>query len=359
MSQHVTVLFVGETWKGSSARSLRECLERLANVTVLEIGEDHYVPKYRSLPLRLANRAVHRLQQRELSVEITNVLATQRPNALVIYKGGQVPKHVVLRAKASGVLTVNVYPDYSPHNQGGELRETIGEYDLVISTKPFHPPKWHSVYGYDNSCVCVPHGYDPAVHYWPDPPGESTADVVLVAAWRPEYHRLMVEFAEQSRGDNLTVSVAGLGWEAHNAAFPKEWQFSPAVFGRAYGQFLRQGRIVLAPVTREVVVHGKVQPGDEDTTRSYELAAAQCFFLHRRTSYAQTLYDERAEVPMWDDARELAALVRHYLPLATRRREMAAAAHARAVPAYSIPKRAISVMDHIRTALTNREARAL
>ena len=105
---------------------------------------------------------------------------------------------------------------------------------------------------------------------------------------------------------------------------------------------------------REVVINGKRQPGDEDSTRTYELAAAQCFFLHRRTDYVQTVFDERTEVPLWDDARELAALVRHYLPRDRERRMMAAAAHARAVPEYSVPNRAAQVMAHVRAQLAAR-----
>jgi spore maturation protein CgeB len=121
--------------------------------------------------------------------------------------------------------------------------------------------------------------------------------------------------------------------------------------GRAYGEWLRRGRIAIAPVHQEMAIRGVRQPGDQDTTRTYNLAAAFCFFLHRRTPYVQTIYDEITEVPMWDDAEELAILIRKYLVLEDERRAMAVRAHARAVPAYSIPIRAEQIVHYVEAAL--------
>ena len=110
---------------------------------------------------------------------------------------------------------------------------------------------------------------------------------------------------------------------------------------------MRRGKVVIAPVHTEVVVNGIQQPGDEDTTRTYELAAAGCFFLHRRTPFVQTVYEEASEVPMWDTPQELAKLVRRWLPDEIGRRAFAIKAHARAVPAYSIPQRAANILQQI------------
>ena len=99
------------------------------------------------------------------------------------------------------------------------------------------------------------------------------------------------------------------------------------------------------------MTNGVHQPGDEDTTRTYELAAMGCFFLHRRTNFVQTIYDQAIEVPMWDNAEELAALVQQYLPLELERKAMAARAHARAVPEYSIPNRAVQVLEQVKLAM--------
>lgn len=343
----IKILFVGETWKGSSARSLCEALAVLPDVYMDELGEDHYFPKGKSLVVRGTNRLLRRWHRAELTREIAAKISALQPDVLMVYKGSGVSTEVVQRAKQSGVFTVNVFPDYSPHAYGAELREAMGEYDLVVSTKPFHPANWNAIYGYANRCVCVPHGYDPAVHYWPEPPGEQDIDVVLAASWRPQYERLMVELGDVLGDEQISVALVGPGWAERRDRLPSIWQVSGGLYGRAYGEFVRRGKIVIAPVHREVFIGGIQQPGDEDTTRTYELASAGCFFLHRRTPFAMTVYDENREVPMWDDASELADLIRLYLPQEEMRRVMAARAHARAVSDYSVPARASQVIAHI------------
>lgn len=336
---------------GSSARSLREALGALPGVELDEIGEDLLVPRHHSRLLRGINRLLRPLHVAEIERELRAKLAAAKPDALVVYKGASISAEAVRQVKAAGVYTVNVFPDYSPHAYGSTLKDAIGEYNLVISTKHFHPKGWAQIYGYSNPCVCVPHGYDPTVHYWPNAPSEQEFDVVLAASWRPQYEALMKSFYSELKGRSMCVGLAGPGWVERRNAFPADWKIVGPLFGRAYGEWLRRAKIVIAPVHYDVLVNGVRQPGDEDTTRTYELAAAGCFFLHRRTPYAQTLYDEQTEVPMWDSAQELASLVETYLPFEEQRQPMAAAAHRRAVPTYSVPARAEQIFKHIHVGL--------
>lgn len=345
------ILYVGETWQGSSARSMREALAKLPNVFMDEVGEDHYFPKGKSLLIRGSNRLLRPWHCVELEREVDAKLTALKPDILMVYKGYSVSAQLVQRAKRSGVFTVNIFPDYSPHAYGPGLQAAIGEYNLVVSTKPFHPAGWKAIYCYNNRCVCVPHGYDPTVHFWADPPGVQDFDVVLAATWRPQYHVLMQQLVGALGSESLRVGIIGSGWYERSAQFPSHWVLTQSLSGRAYGEWLRRGRIVIAPVNQDVMIRGSRQPGDEDSTRTYELAAAGCFFLHRRTPFAQTVYDEVTEVPMWDDATELAMLIHKFLPVEAERRSMAARAHARGVPAYSIPGRAKQVLWHVATAL--------
>lgn len=349
------ILFVGETWQGSSARSMREALALQPQVIITDVGPDHFLPNYRNLPLRIVNRLLHFLQLRELEGAVRDAVSGFRPEAVVVYKGSGIGADLLEEIRSAGTSVINVFPDYSPHAYGRQLQQAMGCYDLVISTKSFHPPQWQSVYGYTNPCVFVPHGYDPSVHYWANPSSSQPSDVVLCGTWRPEYHRLMKSFADALGDDRVSVVIAGSGWPAHRDHLPRHWQYVGSRTGRAYGEFLRTGKIAIAPVNTEVVIHGVKQPGDEDTTRTYELAAAHCFFLHQRTNYVSTVYDEEREVPFWSDATELASLVRRWLPDETGRRLMAARAHARAVDAYSIPQRATSVLEHIAQIVKARE----
>ena len=352
----IRILFIGETWQGSSARSLGEALALQPQVILSDVGQDHYLPIYRTLPLRIANRLLRVLQLSELESAVRRAVVGFHPDVVVVYKGTGIRAGLLEEIQRAGIPVVNVFPDYSPHAFGLHLEEAMGRYDLVISTKPFHPPLWQTVYGYRNPCVCVPHGYDPGLHYWADPSPSQAYDVALCSTWRPEYHRLMRSFADALGDDRVSVAIAGSGWSAHRDQLPWHWHYGGPRVGRAYGEFLRSARIAIAPVNREVVIRGVKQPGDEDTTRTYELAAAHCFFLHQRTDYVATVYDEQNEVPLWSDAAELASLVRRWLPDEAGRRSMAARAHARAVPAYSIPQRAASVLQHIEQLIKARNA---
>jgi hypothetical protein len=348
------ILFVGDTWQGSGARSLREAFSTRKDVFIGDIGEDHFIPHYRSLPLRIASRLLSGLQSRELESVILDAINGLDPDVVVFYKGAGIRAGLLKTISRMKIPTVNVFPDNSPHAHGRQLKEAMGYYNLVISAKPFHPGLWQSVYGYKNPCLCVPHGYDPLVHLWPDQSLTQTYDVALCATWRPEYDRLMRQLAGELTGDSITVAISGSGWPSHRFQLPHNWKCFGPREGRAYGEFLRSAKIVIAPLNRDANIQGVQQPGDEDSTRSYELAAAHCFFLHQRSKYIETVYDDKKEVPFWSSAAELAALIRRWLPDEAGRRTMAAKAHARAVPAYSIPDRAASVLNHIEHLLRQR-----
>jgi spore maturation protein CgeB len=349
------VLFVGQTWKGSSARSLKEGLQEIPDIEIEEVGEDHYKLKGLSVVTRAANRVLGAVQRDELKSDIFRKIHSYRPDVLLVYKGNLVSKKLVAEAKRLGLFTVNIFPDVSPHAHGARLKQAMGEYDLVISTKPFHPANWSIVYGYANSCVCVPHGYDPEVHFWSDIPSADSQiiDVALAATWRPQYEKIMLDFAKHTEKLQLKVILAGNGWEKCRKSLPPSWSFPGGLYGRSYGDLLRRSKIVIAPVHRTAFVNGQRQPGDEDTTRSYELAAAGCFFLHQRTPYIQSVYSESTEVPMWDSAEELARQVEAYLARPDLRFQMAQRAHEKAVPSFSTQSRALEVACYLRRMLPN------
>lgn len=348
------ILYIGESWLGSFARSLKEALVRRADVELDEINEDAFFPKPRSRWLRALLRATASAYRREFEAEVVRKVEVLRPDVVIACKGHPVHAPLLDAIRERGALTVNIYPDYSPHNYGDAHRRAVGAYNLVISTKSYHPGLWSTVYGYANRCVFVPQGYDPVLHVVDRPPTDFASDVMLVATHRPSYERLMTELAGELGDSHISVTIGGHGWEMCRGSLPSSWRFRGPVQGRAYVSLLRQGRICVAPLTREAIVNGESQPGDVDTTRTYELAAAHCFFIHRRTDYARSLYAED-EVPMYEDAAQLAELIRHYLAHDDERARMAAAAHRRAVPAYSLDARAAEIVEILRRTLAARE----
>src|SRR5262249_31741518 len=121
----------------------------------------------------------------------------------------------------------------------------------------------------------------------------------------------------------------------------------------SYIEWLRSGKICIAPLTQGGPSAGINYPGDVDTTRTYELAAAHCFFIHKKTDYVCKLYDEQHEVPMYVSAEELADKIRYFLSRPDERLRMAAAAHDRAVPRYSLDCRAEDIVILLKRFLGN------
>jgi hypothetical protein len=342
------LLFVGESWLGSSARGLREALSEQPGVIVEEIATDLVMPSGGPKIIRAVDRIVAPIRKRELLKRVRQHADYFRPNIIIFYKGPGFDADFLEDIKRSVAPIVNVFPDFSPHAYGPILARSMGVYDLVISTKPFHPPNWGAIYGYTNRCVFVPHGYDSKLHLRSDPPSGFAFDVLLAASGRPEYYDLMTAVARNLPDQSIKVALAGPHWATLREAFPRHWIFLGPQHGMCYVETLRRARIVIAPVHSRVNINGREQPGDVDTTRTYELAAAHCFFIHRRTEFVRNVYDEETEVPMFDDPVELVEKMRYYLPHEDKRAHMAAAAHARAVPRQSLNARAQEIVKHLR-----------
>lgn len=338
------ILFIGESWLGSCARSLAEALERRDDLRMFRVDEEAWFPRSGARWRRALSRLTTPARIAKFEAHVMARVRELRPSVLMAYKGTHVRASFLTQVRTLDVLTVNVYPDCSPHAHGAAHRQSVGAYDLVISTKILHPSLWRSVYRYENRCVHVPQGYDPNLHLVSQPASLHTYDVVMIATYRPEYGGLMKHLARELGDSQLRIAVGGPGWERAKTGLPGHWVFPGQVTGRDYVALLRRGRICIAPVSRDVNVAGVRQPGDVDSTRTYELAAAHCFFIHRRTDYAARLY-EGGEVALFDNAAELAELIRHYLARPEERARMAAAAHARAVPAYSLDTRAAQIRD--------------
>lgn len=343
------ILFVGESWFGSTSRSMRDALARRDDVEMDDLAEEAWFPpSSRVLWLRALGRLTTPAYRKAFNAQVLARVRDLKPDVAMTCKGNMIHADLLRAIRAAGAISVNIYPDCSPHAHGSAHREAVGCYDLVISTKEYHPTLWKDQYGYDNRCVFVPKGYEPALHLVSQPPVEQPFDVMMVATYRPEYGQLMLDLARQLDDPEIRVAIGGNGWNAVATRLPAHWDFLGPAQGRRYVSMLRKGKICVAPVTRDVVIDGRRQPGDVDSVRTYELAAAHCFFIHRRTDYVKTVYDEATEVPMFDDAAELANHIRHYLAHPDARSTLAAAAHRRAVPGCSIDQRASEVMTAIK-----------
>lgn len=345
------ILYVGESWYGSNARSLGDALARQPDTQFESVGVDLLVPRHNGPALRGANRLLRPFQIRELEDQIERACLDFEPDVIVVVKGWHFGPKYIRRLRETYAPVVNIFPDASPHAHGDRLKAAMGEYNLVICRHRQHPAVWKSLYGYDNVARHVTHGYCPKLHYRAAPSVDQPFDVVMVATGRSEYAELLRGVARRLSKQSLTVAVAGNGWDKWGFSSEAAISFVGVKPGAAYTEWLRKGKIVIAPVQTVVTVNGVSQTGDEITARTFQCAASNSFFIHRRSEEISLYYDEDSEVPLYNDAEELADKVGHYLGHHEERREMAAAAHARAVPAYSFDARAREITDHIRAEL--------
>ncbi len=138
--------------------------------------------------------------------------------------------------------------------------------------------------------------------------------------------------------------MGGPNWEGRGLEQLPGFSLVGVSTGRSYVDWLRRGKIVVAPIQSVVHVGGTAQPGDQVSARTFECAAAYTFFIHPRTDEAKLYYDEATEVPMYSDGEELGDKIGHFLQRPEVRQSMAAAAHRRAVPAYSVDAQTAHVL---------------
>lgn len=345
--KELKIVYIFEKWQGSCGRALHDAMAGAEGLVFENIYEDEYFPKSTSLLGRIVARFLYPFRQITFDRAVLNLVKRFQPNILMVYKGNSVKPKLLRKLAALDINTVNIYPDNSPHVYGAKHRKAVGQYGLVISTKPYHAPLWKSFYGYSNKCLFVPQGYDKNLHLREMPEKSHQFDVCMVATYRREYGDLMREFAAALSDQNVSVCIGGYGWDAHKSDFPDHWVFSGSVHGVGYVDLVRSGRICIAPLNTVAMVNGVAQPGDVDTTRTYELAATHCFFIHRHSDYVRQLYTEQ-EVPTFHDGKDLAKQIMRFLAQPELCQQMASAAHQRAVPAYSMNSRALDIIEMIK-----------
>src|SRR3981081_2686459 len=74
------ILFVGESWLGSCARSLKEALTRQPGVDLDEVNEDLFFPKHQAKWVRSINRLLRGAYKRELERQALDLILSSLIN---------------------------------------------------------------------------------------------------------------------------------------------------------------------------------------------------------------------------------------------------------------------------------------
>lgn len=336
------ILFVGENWLGSNARSCSEGLRRLG-CQVFDIDQEVFIPRLRRFALRAARRIATPLLVKELNNQVLEEATRFRPDLLIAFKGTYLQRGTLQSLRAQGMALYNYFPDTSAFTDGKWLPESLPEYDCIFYTKPF----W---YGDVSQKIplraghFLPHGYDPTLHR----PVELDArdyedygcDVSFIATHTAYKEKLITRLLELR--PDIDLKIWGEYWKQRCTA--------PAVLRRLQGVSIRGDRYVRGLQAAHIylgIMNGPrpgASSGDLTTTRTFEIPACGSFMLHERNRELLDLYREGEEVACFESPEELAEKIDYYLAHPAERESIARAGHERCVPAYSYDNRVKEIL---------------
>jgi spore maturation protein CgeB len=336
------ILYSGDNWYGSNARSCADSLRRLG-CNVLDIDIQSFIPQVK-LPVSrvLRHLWISRLTN-EFNRHILDTVEIFKPDIFIAFKGNYIEASTLKLLSRKGISLYNYYPDTSAFTHGKWLPKSLPEYDCVFYTKPL----WYSDVSKQidlKAGFFLPHGYDPGLHRPVRLDSRDTldygCDVSFIAIHSRHKEKVLTELT--SLVPHLTLCIYGNGWTQHCQG--KELQRfikGYPLLGECYTRAIQAASINLA------IMSGTVKgasAGDLTTSRTYTIPASGGFMLHERNSEVLGLYKENEEIVCFDSAEELAEKIDYYLNHPVERRTIAREGHSRCVPAYSYDNRVAQIL---------------
>src|SRR3990170_2420767 len=104
----IKLLFIGDSWLGSCARSLKEALARRSDILLDEVNSDLFLPNPSARWLRAINRFLLRNYAQELFESIAHRVQLFRPDVVMTHKGHAISAEFIWRMKELGSTVVCV-----------------------------------------------------------------------------------------------------------------------------------------------------------------------------------------------------------------------------------------------------------
>lgn len=284
------VLFLGEGWTGSNARSMANAFSA-AGYETRHIDTTHVGRPSRLSPgwIRLkltgmnANQAIH--------AQIDQAVRDWRPDILFCFKT------IYLDQARLTELPVTVKIHYSPDdasnpaNVSEDYLRHESAWDHVVTTKT------HNVTELEargvRSAIFVPSAYDPAWHHPIAVADPDRFSVGFIGSRRPDREQLLARLGEMYAGDLLVA-----GQMSQSPSIRKSGaNLGPSAFGEPFSQLV--GRI------RSNLILLNSDNRDMHTCRSYEIPAAGGFFVGQRTDEHSDLLVEESECLLFGTEDEL------------------------------------------------------
>ncbi|RDI55814.1 CgeB family protein [Nocardia mexicana] len=287
------ILFVGDDWVGSNARSLADGFRQAGHEVVVVDTTAVTLPPRLSPPWVYAKVAHRRAPWRVADVhdEIDYLAADFAPDMVFAFKAVHLDQARLLSVPAA--LHVHYSPDdvANPENISADYLAHEANWDLIVTTKRHNVPELRE--RGVGSVAFVSSAYDPAWHH----PAARRGDRFLtgfIGACRPDRRGLLVDLAREYGGG---LAVYGPGWRR----VAPLWRTGAAVRGPVYGEHFS---VAVAAVTANLVLLNSANR-DTHTCRSYEIPAAGGLFVGERTEEHAALLAEDTECFLFSSTAEL------------------------------------------------------
>ncbi|WP_024804655.1 glycosyltransferase [Nocardia sp. BMG51109] len=312
------ILYVGDDWVGSNARSLADGFRAAGHDVLVADTTAITLPRRLSPPWVYAKFAGRRAPRTVAAMhdEIDSLAADFAPDMLFGFKSVHLDQRRLLSVPAA--LRVHYSPDdvANPENVTADYLAHEAEWDLVVTTKRHNVPEL-SARG-ARAVTFVSSAYDPAWHRPCARRGGDRFTAGFIGARRPDRTGLLTALG---RDYGAALAVYGPGWWRE----PALRRTGTAVRGPVYGEDFS---VAVAGMLANLVLLNSANR-DTHTCRSFEIPAAGGLFVGERTDEHARLLDDEEECFLFSSAEELRAILDRCAHRPDRAAEVAEAGHRR------------------------------
>lgn len=288
------ILFVGDDWLGSNARSLAEGF-RHAGHEVLVVDSTPVTLPPRLSPSWVYSKVAHRRAPQvvdQVHARIERAAAELHPDMVFVFKGVHLDQSRLLATPAP--LHVHYSPDdvSNPVNTTPEYLALESQWDLVVTTKRHNVPEL--IDRGARETLFVRSAYDPAWHHRCARRGSRQFLTGFIGACRPDRRDSVVSLA---RAHGAQMMVSGPGWQQVRQLRSTRAKLSGPVYGEQFS-------IAVASITANLVFLNS-DNRDTHTCRTFEVPAAGGLFVGERTGEHAELLADRTEAFLFSDRDEL------------------------------------------------------
>ncbi|WP_225730333.1 MULTISPECIES: glycosyltransferase [unclassified Nocardia] len=292
------ILYVGDDWVGSNARSLADGFRQAGHEVVVIDSTAVTLPARLSPPWVYAKVAGRRAPWRVAAIhtEIDRAAADFRPDLLFVFKGVHLDQRRLLSVPAA--LRVHYSPDdvANPVNTSPEYLAHERDWDLIVTTKRHNVGELRARGA--REVRFVRSAYDPAWHHPTARRGGTRYLVGFIGVCRPDRRTDMVALG---RTYGARLLVRGPGWRR----VPELRATGTTVAGPVYGEQYSQA---VAAVTANLVLLNS-DNRDTHTCRTFEVPAAGGLFVGERTDEHAELLDDAVDCFLFGSRTELREII--------------------------------------------------